>query len=124
MSAAFRAAVEARDIEAMTDCLADDVAFNSPVAFKPFNGRDEVAGVLRAVMETFEAFEYTDEFDAEGKHALVFRAKVGDKSVEGLDLLRYDEDGRIADFTVMLRPLSGLIAMAEAMGPKVAALKA
>ena len=123
MSPAFRAAVESRDIEAAIDCLADDVVFNSPVAFKPFNGRDEVGAVLRAVLDTFDDFGYTDEFDADGKHALVFRARVGDKAVEGLDLLRYDDDGRIADFTVMLRPLSGLIAMAEAMAPKVAALK-
>lgn len=107
----------------MIDCLADDVVFHSPVTFKPFNGRDEVGAVLRAVIETFEDFGYTDEVDSDGLHALVFRARVGDKSVEGIDLLRYDDAGRIADFTVMLRPLSGVIAMAEAMGPKVAALR-
>jgi hypothetical protein len=119
----FRAAVEARDLVAMIDTLAPDVVFNSPVAFEPFEGRDTVGKVLEAVLNTLEDFRYTDELDGDDLHALVFRARVGDKQVEGIDLLRMDADGRIADFTVMVRPASGLIALAEAMAPKVAALK-
>jgi hypothetical protein len=119
----FRAAVEAGDLAAMIDTLAPDVVFNSPVAFKPFEGRDTVGKVLEAVFNTFEDFRYTDELDRGDVHALVFRARVGDKDVEGIDLLRLDADGRIADFTVMVRPASALIALGEAMGPKVAGLK-
>ena len=120
---AFRAAVEARDLAAMTELLASDVVFNSPVAFKPFEGRETVGKVLEAVLGTFEDFRYTDELASGDVHALVFRARVGDKDVEGIDLLRLGEDGKIADFTVMVRPASGLIALGEAMGPKVAGLK-
>jgi hypothetical protein len=124
MSTAFRAAVEARDFEAAIDQLADDVTFNSPFAFRPFEGREAVAGVLRAVSETFEDFRYTDELAADdGTHALIFTARVGDKQLEGIDLLRFGDDGLIEDFTVMVRPASGLMALGEAMGPKVAALK-
>ena len=120
MAHAFRTAVEARDLQGMFDALTDDVVFNSPVAFKPFVGREAVAGVLRAVFETFEDFEYTDELKAgDGTVALVFRARVGDKQVEGIDILRMDSDGLIEDFTVMVRPASGLMALGEAMGPKV-----
>jgi hypothetical protein len=119
----FRAAVEARDLGAMIDTLAPDVVFNSPVAFKPFEGRETVGRVLEAVLNTFEDFRYTDELDRDGVHALVFRARVGDKQVEGIDLLRLNGDGQIADFTVLVRPASGLMALAEAMGPKVAGLK-
>ena len=54
----------------------------------------------------------------EGSHALIFNARVGDKSVQGLDLLRTDDSGRITNLTVMIRPLSGLIALAEAMAPE------
>ena len=124
MSTPFKEAVEARDWDAAMDCLAPDVTFNSPVAHKPFEGKDAVSGVLRAVSETFEDFEYTDEFQTGDSHALVFRARVGDKQLQGLDLLRMNDDGLIEDFTVMVRPASGLMALGEAMGPKVAGLRA
>jgi hypothetical protein len=116
----FRAAVEAGDIDAGLALFADDATLDSPVAFKPFIGIEAVGVVLRAVFETFEDFRYTDELGGEdGVHALVFSARVGDKSVEGLDLLRTDDSGRITNLTVMIRPLSGLIALAEAMSAKV-----
>jgi hypothetical protein len=123
MSVAFKSAVEAGDIEAAIACLAPDVTFNSPVAHTPFEGADAVGGVLRAVFETFEDFEYTDELDQGDTRALVFRARVGDKQLQGLDLLRMNADGLIEDFTVMVRPASGLMALGAAMGPKVAQLK-
>jgi hypothetical protein len=117
---AFRAAVEAGDIDAGLALFADDATLDSPVAFKPFVGIEQVSVVLRAVFETFEDFHYTDEFDGpDGAHALIFRARVGDKAVQGLDLIRSDDSGRITNLTVMVRPLSGLIALAEAMAPKV-----
>jgi hypothetical protein len=85
-------------------------------------GRETVGGLLRLVFETFEDFRYTDEIAGTGgTEALIFRARVGDREVEGLDLLRLGDDGLIEDFTVMIRPLSGLIALAQALGPKVEA---
>ena len=123
LSDRFRDAVLCRDHPAMVEALAPEVVFNSPVAFLPFEGRDTVGEVLGAVMETFEDFRYTDELAGETAHALVFKARVGPKDVEGIDLLRFDAEGRIRDFTVLVRPLSGTIALAEAMGPKVAHLK-
>ena len=123
MSVAFKEAVEARDIDAAIELLAPDATFNSPVAFKPFEGRDAVAGVLRAAYETFEDFRYTDELSEGDVHALVFRARVGDKDIEGLDLIRMNEDGQIQDFTVMVRPASALMALGAAMQPKVEGLK-
>jgi hypothetical protein len=116
----FRAAVEARDFDAALALFADDATLDSPVSFKPFVGIDAVTVVLRAVAETFEDFRYTDEFERpDGTHALIFNARVGDRSVEGLDLIRSDDSGRITNLTVMVRPLSGLIALAEAMSAKV-----
>ena len=118
---AFRTAVEAGDIEAAVALLADDVTFNSPVVHKPYAGRDTVATILRSAFETFEDFRYTDELEAGGVHALIFRARVGDRQVQGMDLIRTDAAGRIVDFTVMVRPASGLMALAEPMGAKLAA---
>jgi hypothetical protein len=114
--AGFRTAVEAQDLDGMVDALAADVVFHSPITFKPFEGRDAVAMLLGVVFRTFEDFRYTDELDGDEVKALVFRARVGDKQVEGIDLLRFDSEGKIADFTVMVRPLTGAMALAEAVG--------
>ena len=123
MSAAapFREAVEKMDIEAVSSLLARDVVFHSPVTFHPFVGREDVTRLLELVSQTFEDFRYTDELSVDGAEALVFRASVGERELEGIDLLRFDEHGLISDFTVFLRPLSGLVPFAQAMGEKVAA---
>jgi hypothetical protein len=122
MSAAqrFRAAVETGDIGAVRELLAADIVFHSPVTFHPFVGRETVVGLLEQVAQVFADFRYTDELQAVKAHALIFRAKVGDREVEGLDLLRLDEQGLICDFTVMVRPLSGLIPFAQEMGERAA----
>jgi hypothetical protein len=116
----FRAAVEREDIAAAASLFAEEIVFHSPATFHPFTGRETVTRLLGLVAETFEDFRYTDELDADGAQALIFRARIGDREIEGLDLLRLDDDGLIADFTVMLRPISGLIPFAQAMGEKVA----
>jgi SnoaL-like domain len=120
----FRAAVERGDFDGMLATLADDVVLHSPVSFKPFEGKEAVAGLLRIIVGTFEDFRYTDELPGEDIHALIFRARVGDREVEGLDLVRPGPDGRIVDFTVMVRPLTGVVALAEAVGPQLAAAEA
>jgi hypothetical protein len=116
---AFRTAVEAHDLDQVADTLADDVVLNSPVTFKPFEGRDQVQMVLRFVSETFEDFRYVDEVQDGDTTALIFRANIGDKQIHGLDLLHVDADGQVDELTVMVRPMSAVIALAEAMGPKV-----
>jgi hypothetical protein len=117
----FRAAVEAGDIEGAIALLAPDVAFRSPVVHRPYEGADAVAGLLRAVFEVFEDFRYVDELESPGGgHALIFEARVGDRQLQGMDLLYDDAGGRIARFTVMVRPLSGALALAEAMKARLA----
>jgi hypothetical protein len=118
----FRAAVEAGDVQAAVALLSPTVVFHSPAVFHPYTGRDTVGALLGLVAATFEDFRYTDELRGDGAvEALVFRAAVGGRELEGLDLLRVGADGLIADFTVMIRPLSGLVALAQALGPKVEA---
>jgi SnoaL-like domain len=113
----FRAAVEAQDIDAAIALLADDVVFRSPVVFKPYRGREVVGMLLTAVSRVFEDFRYQREIgDPQASdHALVFTARVGDRELEGCDFLHTDEHGLIDDFCVMIRPLSGAHALAEAM---------
>jgi hypothetical protein len=118
-AARFRAAVERLDIGGASELLAPGIVFHSPATFHPFVGRETVTRLLEIVAQTFEDFRYTDELHAAGSHALIFRASIAGKELEGLDLLRFDEDGLIADFTVMLRPISGLIPFAQAVGERV-----
>jgi hypothetical protein len=117
----FRAAIERRDLGAVAELLASDIVFHSPVTFHPFTGRETVTRLLGEVAQVFEDFRYTDELAAAGAHALVFRASVGEREIEGIDLLRFDGEGLIAEFTVLLRPLSGLVPFAQAMAERVAA---
>jgi hypothetical protein len=121
MSQPFRIAVERRDPDAMAAALHPDVVFNSPAVFKPYEGREATMRLLRYVLEVLEDFRYLDELDGDGSHGLVFAARVGDKTLQGWDYLKLDGDGLITELTVMIRPLSGLIAVAQAMGERLAA---
>ena len=115
MTHPFRTAVEAKDFDALVAALSPDVVLHSPVTFSPFEGREAVTAVLRVVIDVFEDFTYTDELTSGPTTALVFTARVGDRQVEGVDLLRDAENGSIADLTVLVRPMSGLQALAGAV---------
>ncbi|WP_406446242.1 nuclear transport factor 2 family protein [Streptomyces sp. NBC_00631] len=116
----FREAVENGDMAAVADLLADDVVFTSPVAFKPYPGKAITAAILRAVSQVFQDFAYVREIaNPDGRdHAFVFTATVAGKKLQGCDFLHFDEDGRIDEFTVMVRPLSAAQALSEAMGAR------
>ena len=120
-AAAFRRAVEARDLDAGLVLLHPDVEFRSPVSHSAYRGAEQVGRLLRHVIEVFGDFRYVDELEGDGTHGLVFRARVGTRDVEGWDYLTVDADGLITQLVVTVRPLSGLIALAEAMGARLAA---
>jgi hypothetical protein len=115
-SDAFRAAAETWDREALTEVLSGDVVFRSPAVFRPYEGRETTMVVLEAVSNVFEGFRYLDRFESEDGEVLHFAARVGDREVEGIDMLRFDDEGRVRELTVIIRPLSGLTALVEAMG--------
>lgn len=119
----FRAAIEARDLDAAVALVREDVVFRSPVVFTPYEGREALRQILAAVIDVFEDFRYTREIGADGAadHALVFEARVGDKQVQGCDFIHVDADGVIDEFTVMVRPLQAMLALAEAMKVRLAA---
>ncbi len=118
----FRTVIEARDIDAALALLSEDVVFHSPVVFAPYQGRQAVAPILHAVSRVFEDFRYVREIGSPGgaDHVLVFRARVGDRELEGSDFLHVGTDGLIDELTVMVRPLSAALALAEAMKAQLA----
>jgi SnoaL-like domain len=119
----FRAAIEARDIDTAVALLAEDVVFRSPVAYRAYQGRAAVAPILHAVIQVFEDFRYVREIGAPdaADHALVFQARIGAQQIEGSDFLHTGEQGTIDELVVMIRPLSGVLALAEAMKARLAA---
>lgn len=116
----FRQAVEAADHEAVEALLADDVVFTSPVVFKPYEGKPVTALILRSVSQVFGDFRYEQEITDGADTVLVFRATVGDREVQGVDLLHTREDGLVDALTVMVRPLSAAQALQRLMGEQLA----
>jgi hypothetical protein len=115
----FRAAAESKDFSAIDDLFTEDVSFRSPVVFKQYEGRDAVAMLLGAVSQVFEDFSYTDQIETGDAATLCFSARVGDRELEGIDLLHFDDQGKINDMAVYVRPMSGVHALAEAMQKKL-----
>jgi hypothetical protein len=116
----FGLAVLADDYEAAMATLADDVQFSSPAVYKPYRGKETVAPILGVVATVFENFRYTAEWRDGSTTILFFEANVGDRELQGIDILEDGDDGRIAKLTVMIRPLSGLQAVATTMASRFA----
>lgn len=117
----FRQAVEAKDLERLAETLREDVVLHSPILFHGFEGRETVLAILTHVAATLEDFAYVDEMRGEGSVCLRFTARVGDRELEGVDLLALDAEGRVADLTVLMRPLSAINAFNEQMKARLAA---
>jgi hypothetical protein len=122
----FRSAVERGDTDGALELFSPDVVFNSPVVFRPYHGLEALGVILRAVTTVFEDFHYEREIGAEGAsdHALLFRARVGDRDLHGCDFVHTGADGLIDELTVMVRPRSAMLALAEAMNAQILALQA
>ncbi|WP_455361853.1 nuclear transport factor 2 family protein [Streptomyces sp. SYSU K21746] len=121
----FRAAVEKRDLAALDDLFTEDIRLYSPVKFTPFEGKPMVLGLFGVLLRTFEDFRYIGDFEGsaetstDGEEApseiLLFRATVDGKQIHGIDLLQFDETGRVKEFTVMVRPQSAVHALGQAV---------
>lgn len=110
--------LESRDMSILNELLAEEVVFRSPVAFQPYPGKQVVFFILTNVIQVFENFTYHREFISEDGNNVVleFSANVGDKKLKGVDMIQFNEEGQMIDFEVMIRPKSGLEALAVQMG--------
>jgi hypothetical protein len=116
----FRAAVESKDFGRVEETLAADVHFRSPVVFAPYTGRDSVAALLRVVGDVLgPELVYRWQLRESDREVLCFTSRVGDRDVEGVDLLRYDERGQVCELVVMMRPMSALAAVRDAIGSRL-----
>lgn len=118
----FRRAAESKDLDLLRETLAEDVVLHSPILFKGFEGREMALVVLTNVIEVFEDFRYLDEVHGDGTVVLRFAAKVDGKfEIEGIDYLTLDDEGRVTDLTVFLRPQKAVQAFNEQMVARLGA---
>ena len=122
---AWHRMVDAVDLSEVASLCAPDAVFRSPVAHSPYQGADLVAAILQQAVQTFSDFQYHRTFiSGDSNVVLEFSAKVGDKALKGIDMIRFDDAGRIAEFEVMVRPATGLQALGAEMSRRLAPILA
>ena len=114
--------VAAGDLSKLSSILHTNAVFRSPVAHTPYPGAPVVALILNTVAQVFTEFTYLRELSTADGHSVVMEisAQVNGKQLKGIDMLRFDETGKIVEFEVMIRPLNALQALAEEMGQRLA----
>jgi hypothetical protein len=118
--ARWHAVVAARDAAGLPALIAEDAVFRSPAVHAPQAGRDTVVGYLTAALTVLgPALTYRREWLGEDSAVLEFTTEVGGREVHGIDMITWDDDGLITDFTVMVRPAKGLDAVVHAMGAEL-----
>lgn len=96
--------VTERDWDKLPALLTEDVTYHNPAQLEPYRGKDALVGILRLVFSIFEDFKYRRRFNGQEGHALEFSARVGESQIFGIDLVRFNEAGKMVDLVVMLRP--------------------
>ncbi len=120
----WHAMVAKADLKELATLLHPDAVFRSPMAHKPYPSAQAVALILNTVMGVFSNFQYHRQFASEDglSAVLEFSANVGDRSLKGIDIIRFDGNGKIVDFEVMVRPMSGLQALGARMAQQLGAI--
>ena len=118
--------IASNDLHALPELLHEQAVFRSPMAHTPYPGAPVVSLILNTVLKVFEGFTYHRELVSEDglNVVLEFSAQVAGRELKGIDLIRFDVDGKIVDFEVMVRPMSGLQALGDAMARRLAPLLA
>lgn len=114
--------IESKDLGQLSTLLHPQAVFRSPMAFTPYESAAAVDLILSTVVTVFEDFAYHRELaSADGLDVVLeFSARVGQRQLKGIDMIRFDETGLITDFEVMVRPMSGLQVLGEEMGKRLA----
>lgn len=117
----YRTAWRTRDLDRWSDALAPDIVMHSPILKAPFQGREAAIELFGVLFNVLRNVEITDEFVDGDSHAFFWRANIGASRIEGVDLIRSNEDGEIFEIKVLIRPLVDIATFAAAIGPPLAA---
>ena len=109
--------IESDDLKMLDEIIADDAVFSSPVVFKPMEGKEITMMYLHAAGQSFnmEKFKYTKEIHDDMNSVLEFETYIDDISVNGADMIEWNEDGKICNFKVMIRPFKAVQKVQEKM---------
>ena len=118
--AAWHAIADARDPAGLDALLADDVVFRSPAVHTPQEGKALTTAYLSAAMVVLgPTLEYVREWYADDSAVLEFRAVLDGLTVHGIDMMQWDDEDRLVEFTVMVRPFKGLTQLMTLMAPEL-----
>lgn len=119
--ATWHTMVASKDLSNLISLVHPEAVFRSPMAISPYASAQALILVLGTVIQVFEDFTYHRELASEDglNVVLEFSARVADKQLKGIDLIRFDEQGKIVEFEVMVRPLSALQALGAEMGARL-----
>lgn len=114
--------ITSQDLSRLPELLHPEAVFRSPMAHTPYPGAQAVNLILNTVLQVFQDFAYHRELASDDglNVVLEFSARVGGRDLKGIDMIRFDEQGLIREFEVMVRPMSGLAALGEEMGRRLA----
>ena len=109
--------VESDEPKLLDEIIADDAVFSSPVVFRPMEGKEITMMYLHAAGQSFnmEKFKYTKEIHDDMNSVLEFETYIDDISVNGVDMIEWNEDGKICNFKVMIRPFKAVQKVQEKM---------
>ena len=118
--AAWHAIAESRDPAGLADLLADDVVFRSPAVHGDQAGKQLTTAYLSAAIVVLgPTLVYKRQWYAERNAVLEFEAELDGLAVHGIDMLQWDDEGRLVEFTVMVRPIRGLEKLIEKMAAQL-----
>jgi hypothetical protein len=112
----FADALASKDVNRYSEWFADDMKLYTPVREEPSVGKQTACQILSMVFSLFGNFHYPDVFTGQRTHALIFRAEVKDIPLEGVDYVRTDENGRVTEFSVTMRPLKAINTLSKEIG--------
>ena len=121
--------VARQDLGELNTIVHPDAVFRSPVAHQAYTPAPALILALSTVIQVFKNFTYHRQLATDDGLSVVleFSAKVNGKELKGIDMIQFDDEGKIVDFEVMVRPMSGLQAlgdeMAKRLAPYLAAMK-
>lgn len=117
----WRRIVAERDWDQLPELLTENVAYRSPADFEPHQGKDTMVAILRVVFGIMEDFTYLRHFGSQTGYVLEFSTRVGDARLVGADFVEFDENGKITDFMVMMRPAGAVQILASQAAQRMAA---
>jgi hypothetical protein len=117
--------VRTRDTSGLNELLAEDAVFHSPVVHTPQRGRAVTALYLGAAFHVFfnDRFRYVREIVGASDAVLEFETEIDAIVVNGVDLIKWNADGRIVDFKVMIRPLKAINLIHQRMAAMLETVK-